>query len=355
MNSVPLPICRRLPSLALPLLLLAATRTLAAAEPPSAPQPQLAAQTIPQPTATLSGFITDSDGDSIPGARVTLTLPPAQEGRPPLETTTSTDGAFTFTNLPAGPYSLSIAAAGFAPHQTSGTLQPGESRQLPDIALTISAITDIQVIATQAEIAQAQVNQEVKQRVFGAIPNFYVVYEPKPLPLTPRQKYQLALRTVIDPANFFITGAIAGTQQATNTYAWEQGASGYAKRFAASYGTFLTSTAIGSAILPIVFKQDPRYFYKGTGSIRSRIGYAIANAVVCKGDNGRWQFDYSGILGGIAANAIANAYYPAPDRANAAPTFEGAAIDTGFSAVGNIIQEFLIRKITPHLPPTTVP
>jgi hypothetical protein len=345
MNSVHLSLHRRL---VLSLVLVAATR-ICAAEPPSAPQSQLDAQTVPAPTATLSGYITDSDYESIPGSHVTLTL----SGSLPINTITTPDGRFTFSNLPAGAFSLSIAATGFAPHQTSGTLQPGETRELAEISLTPSTTTDIQVTATQAEMAQAQVTVEEKQRVFGAIPNFYVVYNSNALPLTPRQKYRLALKTVIDPVNLVITGVIAGTQQATNSYAWEQGASGYAKRFAASYGTFLTSTALGSAILPIVLKQDPRYFYKGTGSIHSRIGYAIANAVVCKGDNGRWQFNYSGILGGIAANAIANAYYPAPNRASVAPTFEGAAIGTGASAVINIIQEFLVRKLTPNLPPPT--
>jgi hypothetical protein len=63
--------------------------------------------------------------------------------------------------------------------------------------------------------------------------------------------------------------------------------------------------------------------------------YALANAVICKGDNGHWQFDYSGILGALAAGGISNLYYPASSR-------------NGGSAVGNLFQEFLIRKLTPH-------
>jgi hypothetical protein len=31
-------------------------------------------------------------------------------------------------------------------------------------------------------------------------------------------------------------------------------------------------------------------------------------------------------------------------------TFENAAIGTGFGAVGNVIQEFFLRKLTPHAP-----
>ncbi len=103
--------------------------------------------------------------------------------------------------------------------------------------------------------------------------------------------------------------------------------------------------------LPILLKQDPRYYYKGTGSIRSRFFYAVANAVICKGDNGHWQVNYSAIVGSIAAGAISNLYYPADNRSGAGLTFEGAAIGTGFSAVSNVVQEFLVRKLTPHIPP----
>jgi hypothetical protein len=82
---------------------------------------------------------------------------------------------------------------------------------------------------------------------------------------------------------------------------------------------------IGGAVLPALFKQDPRYFYKGTGSVQaSRAMYAIANSVICKGDNGRWQPNYSGILGGIAAGGISNLYYPASNRSGVELTFTNA-------------------------------
>ena len=93
---------------------------------------------------------------------------------------------------------------------------------------------------------------------------------------------------------WLVVGAFAGVEQAGNTFAgYGQGAQGYGKRFGANYADGLSDTMIGGAILPSLFKQDPRYFYKGTGTIRSRAMYAIANAVICKGDNGRWQPNYS--------------------------------------------------------------
>jgi hypothetical protein len=148
---------------------------------------------------------------------------------------------------------------------------------------------------------------------------------------------------------FLLTGAIAGLQQANNSFrGYGQGAQGYGKRYGADYANVVTGTFIGNAILPSLLKQDPRYFYKGSGSTRSRILYAIANSVICKGDNGRWQPNYSDILGGLAAGGISNLYYPAQDRNGAALTFENAAIEIGATAAANLLQEFVIRKLTPN-------
>ena len=100
-------------------------------------------------------------------------------------------------------------------------------------------------------------------------------------------------------------------------------------------------------MLPSLLKQDPRYFYKGTGSKRSRILYALANSVICKGDDGHWQANYSGILGGLAAGGISNLYYPSKNRDGVELTFENALIGIGESAAVNLLQEFVVRKLTP--------
>jgi len=72
-------------------------------------------------------------------------------------------------------------------------------------------------------------------------------------------------------------------------------------------------------------------------------------SVICKGDNGHWQPNYSGILGSLAAGGISNLYYPAIDRDSAALTFDNTAIGIGSSAISNLLQEFVIRKLTPKL------
>jgi hypothetical protein len=71
--------------------------------------------------------------------------------------------------------------------------------------------------------------------------------------------------------------------------------------------------------------------------------------VICKGDNKRWQANYSGILGNLASGGISNLYYPASDR-GAGLTFENTLIGVGATAAANVIQEFVIRKLTPNIP-----
>jgi hypothetical protein len=76
-------------------------------------------------------------------------------------------------------------------------------------------------------------------------------------------------------------------------------------------------------------------------------------SVICKGDNGRWQFNYSAIIGGLAAAGISNLYYPPENRDGARLTFENTLIGIGGGMASNIIQEFFVRRFTPHLPSQT--
>jgi len=212
-------------------------------------------------------------------------------------------------------------------------------------------VTEVHVQPSQVEIAEEQIKAQEKQRVLGVVPNFYVTYVKDAAPLTSKQKFELAFRTTIDPVTFGVTGAVAGIEQAQNDFSgYGPGAQGYAKRYGAAYADLVSGTFIGSAILPSLLKQDPRYFYKGTGTAKSRFLYAIANAVICKGDNGRWQPNYSDILGSLAAGGISNLYYPANDRNGVGLTFETALIGIGATAGVNVLQEFVVRKLTPNLP-----
>ena len=303
-----------------------------------------------QQTGSIRGTVVDPSGAVIANVKISLAGQGLTANR---ETFSDADGQFIFSQVAPGPYQISFIAAGFAPSQQSGTLHPGENYVVPQTALVVaSANVALEVTESPAQIAEDEVKIEEKQRVLGIIPNFYVTYLPHAVPLTPRLKFQLAWKSILNPYTFGITGGIAGIEQAENAFSgYGQGTQGYAKRYGAAYGDLVTGTFIGGAILPTLFKQDPRYFYKGTGSKKSRLLYAIAMSVVCKGDNGHWQLDYSGIIGGLAAGGISNLYYPDQNRNGVTLTFENALIGIAGGAAGNILQEFVVRRFTPHAPP----
>jgi Carboxypeptidase regulatory-like domain len=331
-------------------VLLWASPALAQAQQTSPETGSPSGQQIPvqQLSGSISGTVVDPSGAAIAGARVGLKREDTSTNQ---EAMSGSDGQFSFGDTAPGPFQLTIAAEGFAPQTVSGILHARENYAVPQVALAVaSEKTEVRVEVPRVEVAEEQIKEEEKQRVLGFIPNFYVSYVPNAAPLTSKQKFKLATRSTVDPVTFILTGAIAGAQQADNVFrGYGQGAQGYGKRYGADYANAVTSSFIGNAILPSLLKQDPRYFYKGSGSARSRILYAIANSVICKGDNGRWQPNYSDILGRLAAGGISNLYYPAQDRSGAGLTFENAAIGIGANAAANLLQEFVIRKLTPHV------
>jgi len=321
---------------------------------PAIPMALVASESDGHTPGSISGTVVDKDGASIPNAKIKLTAQkPNGNGSDSRETVTGQDGHFSFPSVASGPFEITVSASGFATQIQKGVVPEGAEYVVPNVQLVVATEVDVEVRVDPVEVAEEQIHVEETQRVFGVIPNFYVTYVPNAAPLDRHQKMELAWKSVADPVSIGLSAALAGLEQADDAFnGYGQGAQGYAKRFGASYADLVSGTFIGNAILPIVFKQDPRYFYKGTGTKKSRFFYAVANAVICKGDNGRWQPNYSNMVGSLAAGAISNAYYPASNRNGVALTFENALIGIGGSAVGAVIEEFFLRKVTPHAPST---
>jgi hypothetical protein len=329
-------------------VLLIATLAHAGQQAAGAPSASSAVASSEQTSGTITGTVLDATGAVVVGAKVTLTRPDETSGG---ETTSGNNGQFSFSNVPSGAFQVTVSLPGFATQTVSGVLHPEDTFIVPAITMPLAAVvTEVDVVPPDV-VAQMQVKQEEKQRVLGVVPNFYVTYLPDPAPLNSKQKYQLAWKSTVDPVTIGITGAVAGIQQWQNEFSgFGGGAAGYGKRFGAAYADVAAGTFISGAILPSILKQDPRYFYKGSGSVRFRLLYALANAVICKGDNKHWQPNYSNIIGNLAAGGLSNLYYPAQNRNGAALTFESALIGIGATAASNIFQEFIVRKLTPNVP-----
>lgn len=294
----------------------------------------------------IVGTVTDVNNDTVVGATVVLAGAPPKDPRTVLS---NDNGFFEFNDVePGTTYHVTIRAQGFA-NWTSPPiiLKPGQYAILPGSKLRIAeARTTITVTpASSEEIAREQVKIEEQQRIFGIVPNFYVVYDYNAAPLTPKLKFKLAARVLIDPVTILGVAAVAGINQAGDIPNYGQGAQGYAKRFGAAYTTGATDILIGGAILPSLLHQDPRYFYQGTGTKKSRAWHAISSTFITRGDDGSRQPNYSTIGGDLAAAAIANAYYPPADR-GPGRVFQNVLINSGERALANLAQEFVLGRIT---------
>lgn len=295
-------------------------------------------------TGTIAGVIADDTAAPIGAALVKLTTASGTS----LEVTSGANGRFSLTNVPPGPFRLTVSAPGFAEQTLAGSLAPGEVSNIPEIRLRLAAAAvSIDVRPSVVAVAEQQVKEQEQQRVLGVIPNFYVSFIPDAAPMNTRQKFHLSWKARTDPMQFAFVAIIAGVQQRRDDYpGFGDGMPGYAKRYAAAYATGWTGTMMTRVLLPSLLHQDPRYFYKGSGSTPSRIVYAMSRSVLRKGDNGRWQPNYSGVLGPLAAAAISNYYYPEEDRRGARLMLTNAVLGIAGTAVGHVAQEFLYARFT---------
>ena len=173
------------------------------------------------------------------------------------------------------------------------------------------------------------------------MPNFNVQMGGAFVPLTPSQKWSLSWHTIVDPYTFALAFVIGGglgeAEDDHQGYDW--GPAGYFKRTGASYLDNVDGNLIGNFMLPVLLHQDPRYFRKGTGSIKSRVIYSALTTFICRGDNGKKQFNVSNVAGNFISGGISNLYYPSDER-GAVLTIENGITVTLEGMLGAQLFEF---------------
>lgn len=319
---------------------------------PDTPLPNSDPRTSPQQTlpaegsANVAGTVLDASGAGVPGAEVSL----AHGDGTQLRTMASEEnGEFNFTKIPPGSYVVTINAKGFALFTSAEfAVAVQQAYEVPNVALSVASANIAVTVRPTEFIAAEQIRAEEKQRLVGFYPNFYTSYIYDAAPLNAKQKFSLATRGTFDPVAMLGVGIAAGIEQATNAYAgYGQGAEGYGKRFAAKFVDGRSSDFLTHAVFPALLHQDPRYYYQGSGSVKSRILHAVSSAFATRSDSGRTVPNYSYLLGNMSAGALSNLYYPKANR-GAHLVFTNTAVGLAGRVGTNLLREFLSKRLTAH-------
>jgi Carboxypeptidase regulatory-like domain len=303
-------------------------------------------QSAEKGTSTISGTVLDTNHEVVQGARVVLTSRSGTKR----EVQSGSNGEFAFAMLLPGSYRVTVTGNGMGTYASPWlSLHDGDMRIVSDVILPVAATaSSVTVFGNKEELAEQQVQIAVQQRVLGVFPNFYSSYDWNAPPMGPKQKFKLALRAAIDPMAFAGAGGIAAVQQYYNVFpGYGGGIEGYGKRFGAAYANDVASRMLSSAIFASVFHQDPRYFYKGTGSVVSRTLYAVSRSVIARDDTGKWRPNYADVLGTFAAGALSNLYYPDSSRGLSLVLVNGLVGIAGHAGT-NVLREFVLKGLTTH-------
>ena len=199
-----------------------------------------------------------------------------------------------------------------------------------------------QQTATSTSSLPDKPEPQKKRHILGIFPTMDVVDASGEVrPLSSREKFKIWTDNTFDRWTLISAGIDAGINQATDTpNGWEQGGEGFAKRYGAAVGDKVASDFLKTFALPVIFKQDPRYFRKGTGSTGGRAGYAMSRIFVARSDSGKKMFNISEVLGSMMSAALVNAWYPDQDRKMEDTLYRGGA-RLGVSMGLNIFKEFV--------------
>jgi hypothetical protein len=195
-------------------------------------------------------------------------------------------------------------------------------------------------LAPQSQPADGETGQQTK-RILGVIPNFRAVNADAKLPpQSAKEKFMDATHDSFDYSSFVIPAVLAGYSMARDTVPeFHQGGAGYARYLWHAAVDQTSENYIVEFIVPVVTREDTRYYTLGHGSFLHRTGYALSRAVVTRSDSGREVFNVSEIVGSGAAAGISSTYYPSRER-SFSNTAEEWGLDVGIDSASFVFREF---------------
>jgi hypothetical protein len=159
-------------------------------------------------------------------------------------------------------------------------------------------------------------------------------------PLTERERTRLYLKTMANPLGYVKAAFSAGINQWNDKpQEWEQGASGYGKRFADIVGQYSIQRTVTFG-LSSVLHEDNRYFNSGKTGVWPRASYALSSGILARHDDGNRYVSISQI-GGVAAGAFLSRLWQPPSQSSAGDGAVSFGITMGFNIGFSVVKEFL--------------
>jgi hypothetical protein len=164
-----------------------------------------------------------------------------------------------------------------------------------------------------------------------------------PRPLSPEEKFKLAANNSVALSSWVAAALSAGINQAYNRPAgYGQGEGGFGKRYGAAMARRASSQLFGTFLLASALHQDPRFFVRNDLNVGGSIKYSIRRVFITRSDSGERVFNWSGLLGMLMSEGLANAYYPDNYR-TAGNTFSRFGYDMAGNAAGNLLRQYWPR------------
>jgi hypothetical protein len=161
---------------------------------------------------------------------------------------------------------------------------------------------------------------------------------------TAKNKFIFAAQQTIEPINVAPALISAGYGQYSNDDPkYGTGPSAFGERFGAAVLRQDSYRMLADGLMPIVFREDPRYYRLGEGSLSKRFDYAVLQTFVTRTDGGTTVPNYAGILGRGIASSLTYTYYPAVS-ANARVVLLTFATSIAGDAALNVIRELTPEK-----------
>jgi len=162
-------------------------------------------------------------------------------------------------------------------------------------------------------------------------------------PLSPEEKLKLSVNNSVSLSAFVAANLSAGVNQAhEQPAAYGDAIGGYGRRLGAAMARRSSSQLFGTFLLASALHQDPRFFVRNDLDFGGSIKYAIRRVFVTRGDSGDPEFNWSGLLGMMGSEGLANVYYPDNYR-SATNTFSRFGFDMLGNAGGNLVRQYWPR------------